>query len=94
MRFANVISRGRIEILDGIRSADGPRTLQPIARQIVRSSEKQGPLDVRFEMRLSDDLAERLKVQAARLGLSDGAYIRLALVRQLEQDEASRKDQD
>jgi len=66
----------------------------PLLGSAVMSKKKQGPLDVRFEMRLSDDLAERLKVQAARLGLSDGAYIRLALVRQLEQDEASRKDQD
>lgn len=60
------------------------------------SKKKPGPLDVRFEMRLSDDLADRLKAQASRLGLSDGAYIRLALVRQLERDEASdsQGDQD
>lgn len=51
-------------------------------------------LDVRFEMRLSQEQAERLSVQAQRLGLSEGAYIRLALIRQLEQDEKKESDQD
>lgn len=51
-------------------------------------------LDVRFEMRLSQEQAERLSVQAQRLGLSEGAYIRLALIRQLEQDEKENRTQD
>lgn len=55
----------------------------------VAKRRPQNPLDVRFELRLDQDTADRLQAQAARLGLSMGAYMRSAVIRQLEADEAA-----
>lgn len=63
-------------------------------RGSLMGRKRSDALDVRFEMRLSQELVDRLAVQARRLGLSDAAYIRMALARQLEQDEKSESSQD
>lgn len=63
-------------------------------RGCLMGRKRSDALDVRFEMRLSQELVDRLAVQARRLGLSDAAYIRMALARQLEQDEKSESSQD
>lgn len=61
--------------------------------QVAHSVAKRRPqtplLDVRFELRLDQETADRLQAQAARLGLSMGAYMRSAVIRQLKADEAA-----
>lgn len=57
----------------------------------VARRKAQGPLDVRFEMRFDQGTVDRIQAQAERLGLSMGAYIRSAVIRQLEADEGDAR---
>lgn len=50
---------------------------------------KEGDRD-RLELRAEPDWIGRIAVQARRLGISVSAYVRLAVTRQLETDEASQ----
>jgi predicted HicB family RNase H-like nuclease len=43
----------------------------------------------RIDLRAEPELVARLKRQAKRLGISMSAYIRLAVTRQVEQDESN-----
>lgn len=58
---------------------------------------KKGPnrkADARFELRLKQELLERVERQAERLGINATNYIRQAVTLQLEQDEATQPKAD
>jgi hypothetical protein len=46
----------------------------------------------RIDLRGDPDWIARIRAQAGRLGLGLSAYIRLAVTKQLERDEADEKD--
>jgi predicted HicB family RNase H-like nuclease len=62
--------------------------------QAIRDSHvgRRRPLTRRIDMRVDEELFERLEAQASRLGLSVSAYIRLAMTERLERDEDTEPD--
>lgn len=50
---------------------------------------KQTTMDTRIEFVANAEFAERVEHQSDRLGMSVGAYIRLAVTERLERDEAA-----
>lgn len=61
------------------------------AKLITVAKDKTPPKENRdrFDLRIEPALRARIERQAARLGLSESAYIRLAVTKLLETDEAT-----
>jgi predicted DNA binding CopG/RHH family protein len=64
-----------------------PNIGQTMTRQRTDNRRTSQPPS-RKDLRLPADLLERIRQQAERLGLSDSAYIRQAIARQVERDES------
>lgn len=60
----------------------------PVAKKSADSQPAEQPRD-RVDLRIDPSLAGRAKRQADRLGMSLSAYMRMALTRQVESDEAT-----
>lgn len=55
-----------------------------MARKPVKKTERE-----RFDMRIDPDIRERAERQASRFGESFSAYMRRALIKQVEEDEGT-----
>ena len=66
----------------------------PMLEDPAMARKKSGkPEPVRFELRVDEEWLSRVAAMAKRFGLSAAAYIRLAVTRQLEQDERTASEE-